>query len=133
MGARHNWSFTGKGSSVRSEEVAVPRGKVVGGTSAINGQVFLRGVPEDYDTWATWGNDEWTFVNCLPYFRKIETDLDIGGDDFHGSNGPIPVRRHKREDWLPLQQAFHAAAVAAGYLRCTTTTIPNPLVLVPCR
>ena len=96
MGAPHNWSFTGKGSATRSEDVVVPRGKVVGGTSAINGQVFLRGVPEDYDSWAEWGNDEWSFVKCLPYFRKLETDTDIV-DDFHGFDGPVPVRRHRRE------------------------------------
>ena len=114
MGAPHNWSFTGKGSATRSEDVVVPRGRVVGGTSAINGQVFLRGVPEDYDSWAEWGNDEWSFVKCLPYFRKLETDTDIV-DDFHGFDGPVPVRRHKREAWLPLQEAFHVSATAEGY------------------
>ena len=51
----------------------VPRGKVVGGTSAINGQVLLRGVPEDYDGWAALGNNEWEFIKVLPYFRKLET------------------------------------------------------------
>ncbi len=115
MGAPHNWSFTGKGSAGRSEDVVVPRGKVVGGTSAINGQVFLRGVPEDYDNWAEWGNDEWSFVKCLPFFRKLETDTDIR-DDFHGFDGPVPVRRHKREAWLPLQEAFHVSAIATGYV-----------------
>ena len=114
MGAPHNWSFTGKGSATRSEDVVVPRGRVVGGTSAINGQVFLRGVPEDYDSWAEWGNDEWSFVKCLPYFRKLETDTDIV-DDFHGNSGPVPVRRHRREAWLPLQEAFHVSAMAGGY------------------
>ena len=114
MGTPHNWSFTGKGSALRYENIAVPRGKVVGGTSAINGQVFLRGVPEDYNNWAAQGNDEWSFVNCLPYFRKLETDMDIS-DDFHGFDGPVPVRRHKREGWLPLQEAFYKAAVAAGH------------------
>ena len=114
MGAPHNWSFTGRGSATRSEDVVVPRGRVVGGTSAINGQVFLRGVPEDYDSWAEWGNDEWSFVKCLPFFRKLETDTDIV-DDFHGNSGPVPVRRHKREAWLPLQEAFHVSAMASGY------------------
>ena len=66
MGAPHNWSFVGSGSRSQLEPVAVPRGRVVGGTSAINGQVFLRGVPEDYDRWASWGNDEWSYVNVLP-------------------------------------------------------------------
>ena len=114
MGAPHNWSFVGTGTPQQTEPVAVPRGRVVGGTSAINGQVFLRGVPEDYDRWASWGNDEWSYINVLPYFRKLETDTDIR-DDFHGFDGPIPVRRHKREAWLPLQEAFNKACLDVGY------------------
>ena len=114
MGAPHNWSFVGTGTPQQTEPVAVPRGRVVGGTSAINGQVFLRGVPEDYDRWASWGNDEWSYINVLPYFRKLETDTDIR-DDFHGFDGPIPVRRHKREAWLPLQEAFSQACLDVGY------------------
>ena len=112
--APHNWSFVGTGSSQQAEPHPVPRGKVVGGTSAINGQIFLRGVPEDYDNWASWGNDEWAYLKVLPYFRKLETDMDIR-DDFHGSDGPIPVRRHKRETWLPFQLAFYQAFAAAGF------------------
>ena len=111
--APHNWSWQGTATAEQAP-MPVPRGRVVGGSSAINGQVFLRGVPEDYDNWASWGNDEWSFINTLPYFRKAETDTDIR-DDFHGSDGPIPVRRHKRETWLPAQIAFHEACIAAGY------------------
>jgi choline dehydrogenase-like flavoprotein len=74
----------------------VPRGKVVGGSIAINAQIFLRGVPEDYDTWAAWGNDQWGFQELLPYFRKTETDTDFQGDR-HGAAGPIIVRRFQ---WL---------------------------------
>ncbi len=92
----------------------VPRGKVVGGTSAINGEVILRGAPEDFDSWAEMGNDEWSFINVLPYLRKLETDTDIH-DDFHGSDGPIPVRRFAREEWLPFQQAFYQASRDAGH------------------
>ena len=114
MGAPHNWSFVGTGTPQQTESVAVPRGRVVGGTSAINGQVFLRGVPEDYDRWASWGNDEWSYIKVLPYFRKLETDTDIR-DDFHGFDGPIPVRRHKREAWLPLQEAFYQACLDVGH------------------
>ena len=114
MGAPHNWSFVGTGTPRQTEPVNVPRGRVVGGTSAINGQVFLRGVPEDYDRWASWGNDEWSYINVLPFFRKQETDTDIS-DDFHGFEGPIPVRRHRRENWLPLQEAFVEACSDVGY------------------
>lgn len=113
MGAPHNWSLMGTATS-EQPPINVPRGKVVGGTSAINGQVFLRGVPEDYDNWASWGNDEWSFIKVLPFFRKLETDTDIS-DDFHGNDGPIPVRRHKKEDWLPAQNAFQEACIDQGY------------------
>ena len=112
--AAHNWSFVGSASPKRLDLVSVPRGKVTGGTSAINHQIFLRGAPEDFDNWASMGNDRWSFLEVLPYFRKLETDLDIR-DDFHGSQGPIPVRRHPRETWLPLHAAFHAACVAEGF------------------
>jgi len=112
--APHNWSFTGNPNAEQPATMPVPRGKVVGGTSSINGQVLLRGIPEDYDGWASLGNDEWEFIKVLPYFRKLETDVDIK-DDFHGFDGPIPVRRHKREDWLPVQNAFHNACLEEGF------------------
>ena len=76
MTSDHNWQFIGKATDT-AEPMMVPRGKVTGGSSAINGQMFLRGVPEDYDTWASFGNDEWKFESLLPYFRKLETDTDI--------------------------------------------------------
>ena len=112
--APHNWSFSGTATPQQSAPMPVPRGRVVGGSSAINGQVLLRGVPEDYDSWAEMGNEEWRFVDVLPHFRKLETDTDIR-DDFHGFDGPIPVRRHKRETWLPVQEAFHTACLASGF------------------
>ena len=114
VNAPHNYSFTGIATEEQGNTMPVPRGRVVGGSSAINGQVLLRGVPEDYDNWASWGNDEWSFVKTLPYFRKLETDTDIH-DDFHGFDGPIPVRRHKEETWLPAQVAFHQACRDEGY------------------
>ena len=112
--APHNWSFVGTPTPQQGTIMPVPRGKVVGGSSAINGQVFLRGVPEDYDNWAALGNDEWTFQKVLPYFKKAETDTDIQSD-MHGSNGPIPVRRHQPETWLPAQAAFYQACLAADF------------------
>ncbi len=113
-GALHNWSFVGTATSQQAQPMEVPRGKVVGGSSAINGQVFLRGASEDFDSWASWGNDEWAYLKVLPYFSKLETDMDIR-DDFHGSDGPITIRRHMRETWLPFQTAFYESCVAAGF------------------
>ena len=114
QGGPHNWTWWAQGSAQQTDMLPAPRGKVVGGTSAINGQVLLRGVPEDYDSWAAEGNNEWKFIDCLPFFRRMETDMDIV-DDFHGSEGPIPVRRFKKEEWLPFQQAFVQASLNAGY------------------
>ena len=112
--APHNWSFQGNTTPEQPDPMPVPRGRVVGGSSAINGQVLLRGIPEDYDGWAAMGNDQWGFTDVLPYLRKLETDTDIH-DDFHGSEGPIPVRRFKEDTWLPAQKAFHAACRAQGH------------------
>jgi choline dehydrogenase len=92
----------------------IARGKLIGGSGSVNGQVFLRGLPEDYDGWAKQGNDEWSFLNVLPFFRKLETDLDIR-DDFHGTDGPIPVRRVARDKWLPINEAFYQSVLAAGF------------------
>ena len=113
MTSDHNWQFTGKATE-QAAPMMVPRGKVTGGSSAINGQVFLRGVPEDYDSWAAMGNDQWNFQQLLPYFRKIETDSDYSGD-FHGNDGPIVMHRFKRETWLPAQVAFYEACRADGF------------------
>ena len=110
----HNWEFTGRGTDA-SRELFIPRGRITGGTSAINGQVFLRGVPEDYDGWAAAGNSEWGFQQLLHYFRKVETDTEFGGSDFHNSDGPIVCRRFPEAEWLPAQQAFYAACRSLGY------------------
>ena len=121
-GAAHNWSF--KGTATPARQIPVPRGKVMGGSSAINVQAFIRGVPEDYDAWADLGNDEWSFVNVLPDFRKSESDMDVR-DDFHGTDGPIPVRRHKRENWNRDQEAFFQACLAAGFLEVLDQNNPD--------
>lgn len=112
--APHNWSFIGTTDSAGSRNAEVARGKVFGGTSSINHQIFLRGIPDDFDHWAELGNDEWSYLKVLPYFRKLETDQDNDGD-FHGTTGPILVTHHKKEALLPLQRIFHAACLAAGY------------------
>ena len=113
MTSDHNWQFTGRATD-KAGPILVPRGKVTGGSSAINGQMFLRGVPEDYDTWASFGNDQWSFRDLLPYFRKLETDTDFH-DDFHGSDGPIIARRFKPEEWMPAQRAFYNSCRAYGF------------------
>ncbi len=109
----HDWKSVGKGTDV-SPPMNVARGKVVGGSSSVNGTMFLRGVPEDYDGWASMGNDQWSFEALLPYFRRLETDTDFH-DDFHGTDGPMIVRRYKPHEWVPSQEAFYQACLAEGY------------------
>ena len=111
----HSWGYLAKGTPQQEEPIIMPRGKAMGGSSSINGQVLFRGVPEDYDNWAIWGNDEWSFTKVLPYFRRLENDLDFGGDDFHGNSGPIPVRRYKRHEWLPVAEAFYDTCRDLGF------------------
>ncbi len=113
-GSPYNWSFTGQATPEQAAPMPVPRGKALGGSSAINGQTFIRGAPEDFDAWAAEGNGGWSYLDCLPYFRKLENDADFH-DDFHGTDGPVPVRHHQRETWPALQEAFFQAATAAGY------------------
>ena len=111
----HNWGYVATATPLQPEPTQIPRGKATGGSSAVNGQVLFRGVPEDYDNWAAWGNEEWAFTRVLTYFRKLETDLDFRGGDFHGADGPIPVRRYKKEEWLPHAKAFFEACLAEGF------------------
>ena len=70
-GGPHNWSLVGTINPVQGE-IHVAQGKVIGGGGSINGQVLLRALPEDCEDWAAAGNDEWTYLKVLPYFRKME-------------------------------------------------------------
>lgn len=76
------------------------QGRIMGGTSSINGMVALRGLPLDYDEWDSLGATGWNWDAVLPHFRALETDTDASGDA-HGTDGPIPIRRVPREDWPP--------------------------------
>ena len=119
----HLWHFVAQ-RMYGAVPMIVPRGKVTGGSSAVNAQIFLRGVPDDYDNWASMGNDEWSFQKLLPYFRRLETDTDFGGD-FHGSDGPIVARRFKDDELNADQRAFHEAARSAGYPDCPDHNDPS--------
>ena len=121
--SRHNWQYVAHGTRMYPN-MPVPRGKVTGDSSTIKSSVFYRGVPEDFDHWAALGNDRWSFREVLPYFRKIETDVDHH-DDFHGADGPIFVHRSRREDWHPTQYAFNDACRAAGFPNCPDHNSPD--------
>ncbi|MFN8521586.1 MAG: GMC family oxidoreductase N-terminal domain-containing protein [Chloroflexota bacterium] len=130
MTSDHNWQFVGQPTPV-APDMQVPRGKVTGGSSAINGQVFLRGVPEDYDNWAKAGNDEWQFENCLEFFRKIESDTEFGHEPHHNANGPIILHRFQPDTWMPSQRAYRNACLAAGFSEAPDHNHPNSTGIGP--
>lgn len=118
----HDWKTTANTGFQR--QIHIPRGKVVGGSSAVNGQIFLRGDPDDYDGWARAGLKEWTFENTLPYFIRSERDHDFDGP-YHGNHGPIDVRRYSAEQWSHDQRAFFESARALGYKECSDHNAPE--------
>ncbi len=120
---KFGWGYNAKATE-QHPDMLVPRGKLVGGSSAVNAQIFLRGVPEDYDSWAEMGNDKWSYRELIPYFRRNEADPDFH-DDFHGADGAIRVRRFREGEFLPEQQAFYDACRARGYPDCPDNNAPD--------
>jgi choline dehydrogenase len=107
-----NWMYqTEPEPGLNGRSVFQPRGKVLGGSSSINGLLYVRGQHEDYDRWRQLGNQGWGFDDVLPYF-KVAEDQQRGADDFHGSGGPLPVSDSRHPD--PLSQAFIEAAAESG-------------------
>ena len=88
------------------------RGRGVGGSSAINGQIAIQAMPEDYDRWGLPG---WSNADLLPAIHRMETDLDFGDAPYHGDSGPIPVYRVPQEEWGAVDLALRDAALATGY------------------
>ena len=107
----HDWGFSANARHGR--EFPLHRGKVMGGSSAVNGTIALRGVPADFDAWVALGCDEWSFEDVLPWYRKLESDPE--GGDFHGANGPVPIERINKLEWQPLQRAFYDACRDHGF------------------
>ena len=106
------WQFgSGPEPHLNDRIVNWPRGRVVGGTSAINGLLYVRGQSQDFDTWRQLGNTGWSFEDVLPYFKRAE-DQERGADDFHGSGGPLGVSDVRMKN--PLCEAYIKASVAAG-------------------
>lgn len=109
----HDWAFRADVHDGR--KIRYPRGKTTGGSSAVGATVGLRGVPDDYDDWMAAGNPSWSYAQALPYFRKLEDDLDIGDDEYHGKSGPVPIRRWRPQELAPGQTAFVEACLEAGF------------------
>jgi choline dehydrogenase len=110
---RYNWGFeTEPEPHLNGRRLATPRGKVVGGSSSINGMVYVRGHARDFDTWEEMGAKGWAFKNVLPYFKRMENSHG-GEDGWRGTDGPMHVKRGARLN--PLYQAFIEAGQQAGY------------------
>ncbi len=92
-----------------------PRGRGVGGSSAINAQGAMRGLPADFDSWRKRGCQGWGWEDVLPDFIALETDLDFGDRPYHGRSGPIPIWRWPAANWGAVSHAFAEAAVDLGH------------------
>lgn len=107
-----NWMYqTEPEPGLNGRQVFQPRGKVLGGSSSINGLLYVRGQHEDYDRWRQHGNAGWGYDDVLPYFKKAENQ-QRGGDKYHGADGPLPVSDWRHAD--PLSEAFVVAAAETG-------------------
>lgn len=117
QGRRYNWAYlTDPEPHMNNRRMECGRGKGLGGSSLINGMCYIRGNAMDFDGWAQEkGLEDWTYLDCLPYFRKAET-RDIGPNDYHGGDGPVSVTTPKAGN-NPLFHAMVEAGVQAGYPR----------------
>jgi choline dehydrogenase len=110
----YDWGFvTEPEPHLGGRVLATPRGKVIGGSSSINGMVYVRGHAKDFDTWAEMGADGWAYADVLPYFKRMEASHGGSGPEYRGMDGPLHVSRGKREN--PLFDAFIEAGRQAGY------------------
>ncbi|WBU62084.1 GMC family oxidoreductase [Paracoccus albus] len=110
---RYNWGFwSTKEAATNHREIAIPRGKGLGGSTLINGMIYVRGQPQDYDLWAQQGCDGWGWQDVLPYFKSIETWQHEDEDGFRGKSGPMPVAEVVEQN--AIGQAFIDAALAQG-------------------
>ena len=114
---RYDWGYRSEPEPhLGGRRLACPRGKVIGGSSSINGMVYVRGHAKDFDTWESMGASGWSYADVLPYYKRMETwdPAGHGGDaSWRGSDGPLHVTRGKRDN--PLVQAFVQAGQQAGY------------------
>ena len=121
-----NWRFTTTPQpQLANRQIPVPRGRVLGGSGSINGMVYFRGQPRDYDDWAAAGNPGWSWREVLPYFLRSENNPDYLGSPYHGQGGPINVEHIRHPN--PLNEAFlEAFASIGGFQPCKDFTGPHP-------
>ncbi|HIO19025.1 MAG TPA: choline dehydrogenase [Gammaproteobacteria bacterium] len=113
--ARFNWGYTSQAEPhLNGRVIDCPRGRVLGGSSSINGMVYVRGHPRDFDRWEELGADGWNYASCLPYFKKAESWVD-GENDYRGGYGPLSVCAGNNMTGNSLYEAFIQAGHEAGY------------------
>lgn len=112
---QHDWGYTSRGTD-QTPKLPTPRGKVLGGSSAVNACVALRARPTDFANWAKHGIDGWSYEDVLPTFMLLE-NTPTGDDAYHGRTGPLPIRQRSDAELTPSLRAFVEASVAHGYQR----------------
>jgi choline dehydrogenase len=120
----HDWGFAYQPTAA-GRPGPFPRGRVTGGSSAVNTAIALRGMPEDYDEWASQGNDDWAWEHVLPAFKRLERDLDFGSAPYHGDAGPITIRRYPWNELTESHQAFLETSRRLGYPDCPDANDPD--------
>jgi len=125
----HDWGFSAE--MVPGRRTPYPRGKLTGGSSAINASLAVRGQPADYDEWALLGNPEWSWERVLPVFCRLEHDPEMPAP-YHGVGGPIPIRRVRDDELLPTQRAFFTACRALGLSAVADHNAPGASGVGPC-
>lgn len=121
----HDWGYQSEPGTL-GRTISLSRGKLVGGCSATNGAMALRGAPSDYDEWAACGNPGWAFADVLPFFRRVESDADFD-NRWHGRDGSVPIRRDRAQALLPEHHAFLQACVAAGFAAVDDHNAPGAI------
>jgi len=122
VGTEFDWQYKAI-SNPDFKNMGVPRGRVAGGTSSINGQVFLRAIPEDFENWSSKGLEDWSFEECLKYYIKQENDLDFT-NEYHGNDGPVPVKRHSLDSLLIDQMTFYNTVQEMGFKTTEDHNLP---------
>lgn len=117
-----NWSYLGHLTPDLPYTIA--RGRIIGGSSTINGGYFVRARPEDFARWADAAGPDWSYERVLPVMCELERDLDLGAGPFHGDNGPMPVQRASQQN--PAARTFTAAALELGFTEEPDKNAPGP-------
>lgn len=116
---KHDWGLKAYFLEPPTAREAMPyaRGRIVGGSSSVNAAIAERATKEDLETWVAAGNPEWSYEKTLPFFARLENDLDFPDAPGHGSSGPVPITRHFEDQWPAITRAFAQACEDRGFAK----------------